>query len=112
MSTSDTLINTLFDGRYRIVRKLGSGGMANVYLAEDEDLGRRVAIKILPKERMDDHLALDRFYREARAVAALDHPNIVKAYDVGEHQGIHYFVMEYVQGANLQIQLKQKGPLP
>jgi len=71
MSVSDALINTLFDGRYRIVRKLGSGGMAAVYLAEDEDLGRRVAIKILDSRYADDDNFLERFRREAKSAAGL-----------------------------------------
>ena len=69
MAVSDTLINTLFDGRYRILRKLGSGGMANVYLAEDEDLGRRVAIKILNERYANDELFNERFRREAKSAA-------------------------------------------
>jgi serine/threonine-protein kinase len=87
MSSSDTLINTLFDGRYRIVRKLGSGGMANVYLAEDEDLGRRVAIKILNERYANDDLFIERFRREAKSAAALSHPNIVSVYDRGRGRG-------------------------
>jgi serine/threonine protein kinase len=99
-------------GPYKILDQLGRGGMGIVYLAEHEKLQCKRAIKVLPKENTSDALALDRFYREARAVAALDHPNIVKAYDVAEADGVHYFVMEYVQGVNLQTHLQQKGPLP
>jgi serine/threonine protein kinase len=102
----------LLFGPYRLLDQIGRGGMGIVYLAEHSKLQRQVAIKVLPKEKTSDKLALDRFYREARAAASLDHPNIVKAYDVGEHMGIHYFAMEYVLGVNLQTQLTQKGPLP
>lgn len=99
-------------GAYRIMEKIGSGGMGIVYLAEHEKLKRRVAIKILPDDKMRDKLSLERFYREARAAAALDHPNIVKAFDVSDHQGMHYLVMEYIDGTNLQKYLDTKGPLP
>jgi serine/threonine protein kinase len=99
-------------GPYRVLEQLGRGGMGIVFLAEHQKLHRRVALKILPQKSVKDTLALERFYREARAVAALDHPNIVKAYDVGEEGGIHFLSMEYVQGVNLQFQLDNKGPLP
>ncbi len=87
MAVSDTLINTLFDGRYRILRKLGTGGMANVYLAEDEVLGRRVAIKILDDRHAGDDQFVERFRREAKNAASLSHPNIVSIYDRGEAEG-------------------------
>lgn len=99
-------------GAYRIMEKIGSGGMGIVYMAEHEKLKRRVAIKILPDDKMRDKLSLERFYREARAAAALDHPNIVKAFDVSDHQGMHYLVMEYIDGTNLQKYIDTKGPLP
>jgi serine/threonine protein kinase len=85
--------------------------MGVVYLAEHQMLKRQVAIKVLLQQNTEDKLALDRFYREARAVAALDHPNIVKAYDVGEFAGTHCLVMEYVQGANLHNHLVNKGAI-
>ena len=112
MSTSDTLINTLFDGRYRIVRKLGSGGMANVYLAEDEDLGRRVAIKILNDRYANDDLFIERFRREAKSAAALSHPNIVSVYDRGEAEGTYYIAMEVIEGRSLKELIMTRGPLP
>ncbi len=112
MSTSDTLINTLFDGRYRIVRKLGSGGMANVYLAEDEDLGRRVAIKILNERYANDELFIERFRREAKSAAALSHPNIVSVYDRGEAEGTYYIAMEVIEGRSLKELIMTRGPLP
>jgi eukaryotic-like serine/threonine-protein kinase len=74
---TDPLIDTLFDGRYRIVRKLGAGGMANVYLAEDQELGRRVAIKILDDRHAADEQFVERFRREAKNAAGLSQPNIV-----------------------------------
>ncbi len=73
MAVSDTLIGTLFDGRYQVVRKLGAGGMANVYLAEDQELGRRVAIKILNDRHANDEQFVERFRREAKNAAALSH---------------------------------------
>ena len=112
MPVSDTLINTLFDGRYRIVRKLGSGGMANVYLAEDEDLGRRVAIKILNDRYANDDLFIERFRREAKSAAALSHPNIVSVYDRGEAEGTYYSAMEVIEGRSLKELIMTSGPLP
>jgi beta-lactam-binding protein with PASTA domain/tRNA A-37 threonylcarbamoyl transferase component Bud32 len=112
MPVSDTLINTLFDGRYRIVRKLGSGGMANVYLAEDEDLGRRVAIKILNERYANDDLFIERFRREAKSAAALSHPNIVSVYDRGEAEGTYYIAMEVIEGRSLKELIMTRGPLP
>jgi eukaryotic-like serine/threonine-protein kinase len=112
MAVSDTLINTLFDGRYRILRKLGSGGMANVYLAEDEDLGRRVAIKILNERYAHDELFNERFRREAKSAAALSHPNIVSIYDRGEAEGIPYIAMEVIEGRSLKELILTRGSLP
>src|SRR3989442_4221133 len=98
MAVSDTLINTLFDGRYKVVRKLGAGGMANVYLAEDQELGRRVAIKILNERHANDDQFVERFRREAKNAAALSHPNIVSIYDRGAAEGTYYIAMEYLDG--------------
>ncbi len=109
---SDTLINTLYDGRYRIVRKLGSGGMANVYLAEDEDLGRRVAIKILNDRYANDDLFIERFRREAKSAAGLSHPNIVSIYDRGEAEGTYYIAMEVIEGRSLKELILTRGALP
>ena len=102
----------LMIGAYRVMDKIGAGGMGIVYLGEHEKLKRRVAIKILPEDKTKDKLALERFYREARAAAALDHPNIVKAFDVSEQNGMHYLVMEFIDGNNLQKYVDTKGPLP
>jgi serine/threonine-protein kinase len=112
MTTFDTLINTLFDGRYRIVRKLGSGGMADVYLAEDEELGRRIAIKILNDRHANDDSFVERFRREAKNAAGLSHPNIVSIYDRGEAEGTYYIAMEYLDGRSLKELVVARGPLP
>ncbi|HEX7254330.1 MAG TPA: Stk1 family PASTA domain-containing Ser/Thr kinase [Gaiellaceae bacterium] len=112
MAVSDTLINTLFDGRYRIVRRLGSGGMANVYLAEDEELGRLVAIKILNDRHASDDSFVERFRREAKNAAGLSHPNIVSIYDRGEAEGTYYIAMEYLEGRSLKDRIVAEGALP
>jgi serine/threonine protein kinase len=98
-------------GKYKLLAELGAGGMSKVYLAEHILMQRRVAIKVLPKSRVDDTSYLARFHREAQAAAALDHRNIVRAYDVDNEGGIHYLVMEYVEGRDLQQVVKQDGPL-
>src|SRR5918997_681828 len=110
--SGDTLINTLFDGRYRILRRLGAGGMANVYLAEDEELGRRVAVKILNERYANDDLFIERFNREAKSAASLSHPNIVSIYDRGEAEGTYYIAMEVIEGRSLKELLLTRGPLP
>jgi eukaryotic-like serine/threonine-protein kinase len=112
MAVSDTLINTLFDGRYRIMRKLGTGGMANVYLAEDQELGRRVAIKILDDRHASDEQFIERFRREAKNAAGLSHPNIVSIYDRGEAEGTYYIAMEYLDGRSLKELIVSRGPAP
>ncbi len=112
MAVTDTLIDSLFDGRYRIVRKLGTGGMANVYLAEDQELGRRVAIKILDDRHASDEQFVERFRREAKNAAGLSHPNIVSIYDRGEAVGTYYIAMEYLDGRSLKELIVQRGPAP
>ncbi len=112
MAVSDTLIDTLFDGRYRIVRRLGSGGMATVYLAEDEVLGRRVAIKILSGRYANDEQFIERFRREAKSAAGLSHPNIVSIYDRGEAEGTYYIAMEHLDGRTLKQLVLARGPAP
>src|SRR5438876_8083809 len=112
MAVSDTLIGTVFDGRYKIVRKLGSGGMADVYLAEDEELGRRVAIKILNDKHATDDQFVERFRREAKNAAGLSHPNIVSIYDRGEAEGTYYIAMEYLDGRSLKELILSRGPAP
>ena len=112
MATTDQLLNTLFDGRYRIMRKLGAGGMANVYLAEDQELGRRVAIKILNDRHAGDDQFVARFRNEAKNAASLSHPNIVSIYDRGEAEGTYYIAMEYLDGKSLKELILERGPAP
>ncbi len=100
-----------FLGKYKLLRLLGSGGMSSVYLAEHVLMQRRRAIKVLPKSRVNDSSYLARFHLEAQATASLDHPNIVRAYDVDNDGDTHYLVMEYVKGHDLQSVVKEKGPL-
>src|SRR2546430_14177163 len=92
--TGAPLTASVFDGRYLIIRKLGAGGMANVYLAEDQELGRRVAIKILDDRHAPDDSFIERFRREAKNAAGLPHPNIVSLYDPGEAEGTYHLAME------------------
>jgi serine/threonine-protein kinase len=110
--TGDTLIDSVFDGRYWIIRKLGAGGMANVYLAEDQELGRRVAIKILDDRHAADDSFIERFRREAKNAAGLSHPNIVSIYDRGEAEGTYYIAMEYLAGRSLKELIVSRGPTP
>ncbi len=100
-----------FLGKYRLLSLLGTGGMSSVYLAEHVLMRRRVAIKVLPSQRVDDTSYLQRFHREAQAVAALDHRNIVRAYDVDKEGKTHFLVMEYVAGQSMQELVVRKGPL-
>lgn len=98
-------------GKYKVLERLGSGGMGQVFLCEHKLMRRRVAVKVLPAAKAKDDSARDRFYREARAVAALDHPNIVHAYDIDQDEDLHFLVMEYVDGSSLQDIVKKSGPL-
>jgi serine/threonine protein kinase len=98
-------------GKYKVLEKLGAGGMGQVFLCEHKLMRRRVAVKVLPTAKAEDKASLERFYREARAVAAVDHPNIVRAYDIDQDENLHFLVMEYVDGTNLQDLVKKVGPL-
>jgi serine/threonine protein kinase len=99
-------------GRYRVLDRIGAGGMGQVFLCEHPHLRRRAAVKVLPTERAKDPALLGRFLREARAAASLDHPNIVRAFDVDEDNGLHFLVMEYVEGQDLYHLVKKNGYLP
>lgn len=98
-------------GEYRVLQPLGAGGMAAVYLCQHPD-GRKVAVKVLNKERAEDSEIRKRFEREGRTVSALDHPNIVRAFEMGLDAKRHFLVMEYVEGCNLLQYVEQKGPPP
>ena len=97
-------------GDYRLLRSLGRGAMAEVYLAEQLSLGRNVAFKVLKSDLATDATYVERFLREARAAAALVHPNIVQVYEVGQREGMHYIAQEYVPGQNLAELLTRSGP--
>lgn len=99
------------NNRYEVIRLLGEGGMANVYLGEDTILNRKVAIKVLRGDLANDEKFLRRFQREALSASSLSHPNIVEMYDVGEDDGNFYIVMEYIEGRNLKQLLKRRGAL-
>lgn len=101
----------IFDNRYEIIRRLGSGGMADVYLARDTHLGRQVAIKTLYKRYADDDEFVARFRQEAQSAAGLNHPHIVSIYDRGEAEGSYYIAMEYLEGTSLKQLIAEKGNL-
>ena len=105
-----------FIGSYRLLKPLGRGGMGAVFLAQHEKMRRRCAVKVLPQTQIKESSSiLERFYVEAQAVAALDHPNIVRAYDVNsevkEGKDIHYLVMEYIDGVDIQNMVQAGGSL-
>ncbi|MBQ1476658.1 MAG: Stk1 family PASTA domain-containing Ser/Thr kinase [Erysipelotrichaceae bacterium] len=99
-------------GRYQVIKLIGRGGMADVYLALDTILNREVAIKVLKSEMASDPVALERFRREANATTYLSHPNIVDVYDVGDDGDKHFIVMEYVNGHTLKQLIKRRGAIP
>jgi serine/threonine-protein kinase len=103
---------TIIDSRYRVVSRLGSGGMADVYLAEDQLLGRQVAVKLLHRHFAEDQEFVERFRREASSAARLSHPNIVGIFDRGEWNGTYYIAMEYVAGRSLKTIVREQGALP
>src|SRR5579863_5374019 len=107
-----TLLGTTLNGRYRLEARIGAGGMSTVYRALDETLQRQVAIKLMNREVAADSEQLERFRREARAVAQLSHPHIVGVIDAGEDDGRPYIVLEYVEGETLKDRIRRVGPLP
>ena len=109
---TDTERGQPFDGRYRVLGRLGVGGMATVYLAEDSSLGRKVALKVMAERYSEDGEFVERFRREAQAAARLNHPNIIAVYDRGEADGRPYIAMEYLQGRTLKQVIQAEGPLP
>jgi serine/threonine protein kinase len=111
MASADPMQPVGPGGRYRLVRRIGSGGMGEVWEADDVLLGRRVALKLLAPELSQDERFQQRFLRESRLAASLDHPNIIPIYDAGESSGLLYIVMRYVEGSDLKELLDREGPL-
>jgi len=108
---SDLADGAVVDGRYRIVRRIGSGGMADVYCAQDEHLGREVALKVLHRRFAQDAEFVERFRREASAAAGLQHAHVVGVYDRGQHDGTYYIAMEYLRGRTLKEIVTHEAPL-
>src|ERR1700756_5885827 len=106
-----TLVGTSLNGRYRLEARIASGGMSTVYRALDETLERQVAVKLMNREVASDSDQLERFRREARAVAQLSHPHIVGVIDAGEDEGRPYIVFEYVEGETLKDRIRRQGRL-
>ena len=102
---------TIVDGRYRVLSRLGSGGMADVYCAEDLQLGRRVALKVLYRRFAEDQEFVERFRREASSAAGLQHQHVVSVYDRGEFDGTYWIAMEYLEGRSLKRVIQDEGPL-
>src|SRR6516165_4380874 len=101
----------IISGKYRLLERLGAGGMGAVYLCEHILMGRKVALKVLPVQQAEDAASLARFHREARAVARLDHPNIVRAHDIDREDKLHFLVLEFVDGCNLHDFVRKNGNL-
>jgi len=108
----EEMLRDNISGRYEIIRKLGSGGMASVYLAHETDLDREVAIKVLPQVFLRDKQFIERFKREARIAAKLEHPNIINIYQISEEEHLLYIVMSFVRGQSLSEKILNRGALP
>ncbi len=106
------MIGTSLNDRFRLEEKIGSGGMSTVYRAYDPTLERWVAIKVMHRDISEDPDQLERFRREARAVARLSHPHVVTVIDFGEDDGTPYIVLEYVEGETLKERIRRTGRLP
>jgi beta-lactam-binding protein with PASTA domain/tRNA A-37 threonylcarbamoyl transferase component Bud32 len=102
---------TVVDGRYRVLERIGSGGMAEVYCAQDLQLGRKVALKILYRRFAEDREFVERFRREASSAAGLQHQHVVSVYDRGEYDGTYYIAMEYLEGRSLKTVIREEAPL-
>lgn len=111
MSTPSLQPDAIVDGRYKLVCRVGSGGMADVWLAEDAQLGRRVALKMLHRRFASDAQFVERFRQEASHAAGLQHPNVVGVYDRGSWEGAYYIAMEYVEGPTLKEIVRERGAL-
>ncbi len=108
---SHLIMNGSIVSHYRIIKKIGSGGMGDVYLAEDTKLDRVVALKILPRDLASQKERMARFVQEARAASSLDHPNLATVYEIGDTDGTRFIAMQYVEGETLSEKLR-KGPIP
>ncbi|MBM7555516.1 Stk1 family PASTA domain-containing Ser/Thr kinase [Halanaerobacter jeridensis] len=106
------MIGKLLNNRYKLVEKIGTGGMAIVYRAEDRHLSREVAVKILQPQFADNDKAVKRFRHEAKSVASLNHPNIINIFDIGQDDETEYIIMEYITGQDLKEKINQEGKLP
>src|SRR5437588_6870638 len=107
----DAVLGSVVDGRYKVVARLGAGGMADVFLAEDQQLGRKVALKLLRHRFAETPGFVERFRREAQAAAGLQHPNVVSVYDRGEFDDTYYIAMEYLPGRTLKQLIREDAPL-
>src|ERR687885_686460 len=108
---AEVVEGTVLDGRYRIKGRIGSGGMADVYCADDAQLGREVALKVLHRRFARDREFVERFRREASSAAGLQHPNVVSVFDRGEYDGTYYIAMEHLPGRTLKEIIRDEAPL-
>src|SRR5947208_14555238 len=108
---ADSLTGELIDGRYKVLSRLGAGGMADVFLVEDQQLGRKVALKLLHRRFAADPGFVERFRREAQAAAGLQHPHVVSVYDRGAYDDTYYIAMEYLPGRSLKQLIRDEAPL-